>query len=77
MEMSSMMLWNILLTLVIGPAFFIVRSMLAEIKRIDILLNRTREDYATRSELKEDMQQVLSALHRLEDKLDRALGRPQ
>ena len=75
MEMSSMMAWNVLLTLVIGPAFFIVRSMLAEIKRIDILLNRTREDYATRSELKEDMQQVLQALHRVEDKLDRALGR--
>jgi hypothetical protein len=70
MEMSSMMAWNILLTLVIGPAFFVFRSMLAEIKRIDILLNRTREDYATRSELKE-------ALHRVEDKLDRALGRPQ
>ena len=51
--------------------------MLAEIKRIDILLNRTREDYATRSELKEDMQQVLQALHRVEDKLDRALGRSQ
>ena len=77
MEMSSMMAWNILLTLVIGLAFFVFRSMLAEIKRIDILLNRTREDYATRSELKEDMQQVLQALHRVEDKLDRALGRTQ
>ena len=77
MEMSSMMAWNICSTLVIGPAFFIFRSMLAEIKRIDILLNRTREDYATRTELKEDMQQVLQALHRVEDKLDRALGRSQ
>ena len=48
-----------------------------KIKRIDILLNRTREDYATRTELKEDMQQVLQALHRVEDKLDRALGRSQ
>ena len=75
MEMSSMMAWNVLLTLVIGPAFFIVRSMLAEIKRLDILLNRTREDYATRSELKEAMQHVLPALHRVEYKLDRALGR--
>ena len=56
---------------------FYFRSMLAEIKRIDILLNRTREDYATRTELKEDMQQVLQALHRVEDKLDRALGRSQ
>jgi len=75
MEMSSMMAWNILLTLVIGPAFFIVRSMLAEIKRIDVLLNKTREQMATRAEVKEDMGQVLSALHRVEDKLDRALGR--
>ena len=75
MEMSSMMFWNILLTLVIGPAFFIVRSMLAEIKRIDVLLNKTREQMATRAEVKEDMGQVLSALHRVEDKLDRALGR--
>ena len=29
-----------------------VPPMIGEIKRIDILLNRTREDYATRSELK-------------------------
>jgi membrane protein insertase Oxa1/YidC/SpoIIIJ len=77
MDISSMMFWNILLTLVIAPAFWVFRSMIGEIKRIDILLNRTREDYATRSELKEDMQQVLQALHRVEDKLDRALGRPQ
>lgn len=75
MEMSSMMFWNILLTLVIAPAFWVFRSVIGELKRIDILLNRTREDYATRSELKEDMQQVLQALHRVEDKLDRALGR--
>ena len=77
MDISSMMFWNILLTLVIAPAFWVFRSMIGEIKRIDILLNRTREDYATRSELKEDMQQVLQALHRVEDKLDRALGRSQ
>lgn len=75
MEMDSMMFWNLLLTLVIAPALWVFRSLIAEVKRIDILLNRTREDYATRSELKEDMQQVLQALHRVEDKLDRALGR--
>ncbi len=75
MEMDSMMFWNLLLTLVIAPALWVFRSVIAEVKRIDILLNRTREDYATRSELKEDMQQVLQALHRVEDKLDRVLGR--
>lgn len=45
----------------------------SEVKRIDILLNRTREDYATRHELKEDMDRVMEALHRLEDKIDRVL----
>ena len=75
MEMSSMMCWNILLTLVVAPAFWMFRSLLSEVKRIDILLNRTREEYATKNELREDMQQVVAALHRVEDKLDRALSK--
>lgn len=75
MEMSSMMFWNILLTLVVAPAFWMFRSLMAEVKRVDILLNRTREDYATKNELREDMQQVVSALHRVEDKLDRVLSK--
>jgi hypothetical protein len=48
---------------------------MSEIKRIDILLNRTREDYATKNELREDMNRVMEALHRVEDKLDRALSK--
>lgn len=75
MEMSSMMFWNILLTLVVAPAFWLFRSLIAEVKRVDILLNRTREDYATKNELREDMQHVVNALHRVEDKLDRALSK--
>lgn len=75
MEISSMMFWNILLTLVVAPAFWMFRSLLAEVKRVDILLNRTREDYATKNELREDMQQVVNALHRVEDKLDRVLSK--
>ncbi len=75
MEMSSMMFWNILLTLVVAPAFWMFRSLLSEVKRIDILLNRTREEYATKNELREDMQQVVAALHRVEDKLDRVLSK--
>ena len=47
---------------------------MGEVKRIDILLNRTREDYATKTELREDMRLINEALHRLEDKLDRALS---
>ncbi len=75
MEISSMMFWNILLTLVIAPALWTFRQLMAEVKRIDILLNRTREEYATRQDLRDSMDRVMEALHRVEDKLDRALGR--
>jgi hypothetical protein len=73
MELSSMMFWNIILTLVIAPAFWLFRSLLAEVKRIDILLNKTREEYSTRSDLRDNMQRVMEALHRVEDKLDKVL----
>ena len=74
-ELSSMLVWNVVLTLVIAPALWAFRSILAEIKRIDILLNKTREDYVTRKEMRDDMKSVLDALHRVEDKLDRVLSK--
>ena len=61
------------LTLVIAPALWTFRSLMAEVKRIDILLNRTREEFATKEELRDDIDRVLEALHRVEDKLDRVL----
>jgi hypothetical protein len=75
MELSSMMFWNIILTLIIAPAFWLFRSLLAEVKRIDILLNKTREEYSTREDLRDNMQRVMEALHRVEDKLDKVLQR--
>tara|TARA_Y100001972_G_C7638891_1_gene320946 strand:- start:1489 stop:1719 length:231 start_codon:yes stop_codon:yes gene_type:complete len=75
MELDAMMFWNIVLTVVIAPAFWAFRQMFAEVKRLQILLNKTREDYATKFELKDDMDRVMEALHRVEDKLDRALDR--
>jgi|TARA_R110000772_G_scaffold216411_1_gene326941 hypothetical protein len=57
---------------VMGGAWF-VSGMTKEQKRIEILLNRTREEYVTRSEVREDMSRVMEALHRVEDKLDRVL----
>jgi len=75
MEMDAMLFWNIILTMVIAPVFWAFRQMFAEVKRLQILLNKTREDYATKLELKDDMGRVMEALHRLEDKLDKALDR--
>ena len=70
-----MLFLNIILTLIVAPAFWAFRQMFAEVKRLQILLNKTREDYATKFELKDDMNRVMEALHRVEDKLDRALDR--
>tara|TARA_R100000008_G_C3500075_1_gene123204 strand:+ start:421 stop:663 length:243 start_codon:yes stop_codon:yes gene_type:complete len=74
MEIDSMFLWNALLTLVIAPAVLVFRGLISEVKRLDILLSKTREEYATRVELGGSIDRVLEALHRLEDKLDRALN---
>ncbi len=74
-EISPVIFWNVVLTLVIAPAIWMFRNLMGEVKRIDILLNRTREDYSTKAELREDMRMVTEALHRLEDKLDKVLER--
>ena len=74
-EISPVIFWNVVLTLVIAPAIWWFRNLMAEVKRIDILLNRTREEYSTKQELREDMKMVTDALHRLEDKLDKVLER--
>ncbi len=63
------------MTLVIAPALWTFRNMMLEVKRLDILLNKTREEYASRAEVKLEMHGVMEALHRLEDKLDRVLSR--
>ncbi|MGYP003117728153 len=74
-EISPVIFWNVVLTLVIAPAIWMFRNLMGEVKRIDILLNRTREEYSTKQELREDMKMVTDALHRLEDKLDKVLER--
>ena len=73
MGMDAMMFWNIVLTLVVAPALWAFKQLYGEVKRIQILLNKTREEYATRMELRDDMRHITDALHRLEDKLDKAL----
>ena len=68
-----MLFWNGLLTLVIAPAIWAFRGLFIEVKRLDLLLNKPREEYAKRDDVKEDMHTVMDALQRLEDKLDKIL----
>ena len=69
------LLWDLFLTVVIVPAGFLVRSVLAEQKRLDILVNKTREEiakeYVTREQLEKDLEKLIGTMERIEDKLDR------
>ena len=73
MEMTSLI--DMLLGLVVAGVAWFLSEQNREQKRLNILLNKTREDYATRMELRDDMRQVMDALHRVEDKLDKVLSR--
>ena len=72
MEMAELI--DVLIGLVIVGGGWWVNNMSTELKRLEILLNRTREDYATKMELRDDMNRVMEALHRVEDKLDKILS---
>lgn len=74
MEMDAMLFWNIILTMVVVPFGWAFNKMFQEVKRVQILLNKTREEYATKADVREDIGRVMEALHRLEDKLDRVLS---
>ena len=75
MELTPYLMWNVLLTLVVAPLFYTIRSNTYENKRVDILLNKTREemarDYVTKTELEGDMERVFALLDKIEEKLDR------
>ena len=73
-----MMIWNVVLTAIVALLGFIVKEKFAELQRLSILLNRTREevarDHITRGEFRADMQQLLDRFDRLERKIDNLRG---
>jgi hypothetical protein len=77
MEMD--MLWSAVLTAALGLLSWVLRSAYAEVQRIQILLNRTREEmareYITKVEVHHDINRVLDRLDRLDEKLDRLVER--
>jgi hypothetical protein len=72
------MIWNIVLTAIVGVLAFLIKSKFDELNRLGILLNRTREevarDHVTRREVDDRFDKFLSHVdqrfNRLEAKLD-------
>ena len=70
----EMMLWNVLLTTLIGLLSWNLREKSAELGRITILLNRTREEIArdnvTQAEIDKIVAHIDSRFDKLNDKID-------
>ena len=70
----ELMLWNVALSFVSALILMWIKATVDEMKRIQILLNRTREEiakeYVTKNDVHGDINRVLTRLDRLDEKLD-------
>ena len=75
MELTPYLFWNIFITLVLAPILYSIRQNSEETKRLDILVNKTREEiarqYVTKQELKADFDVLISRIDKLGEKLDK------
>jgi|TARA_R110000737_G_scaffold43696_1_gene64185 hypothetical protein len=75
MELSSYLIWNAFITLVLAPVLYSIKENAKEVKRLDVLLNKTREEiareYVTKIELKDDFNLLIDRLQKLDEKLDK------
>lgn len=74
----EMLVWNMVLTGIVALLGWVVQDKFAEIQRLGILLNKTREevarDHITRAEVREDMRQLLDRLERMDQKIDKLIA---
>ena len=70
----ELMLWNVALSFISALILMWIKSTVDEVKRVQILLNRTREEiakeYVTKSDVHSDINRVIQRLDRLDEKLD-------
>jgi archaellum component FlaC len=75
MELSAYIIWNIFITLVLAPIWFQIKQNSGELRRQDILLNKTREEiakgYVTKDELRNDMTIIMERMDKISEKLDK------
>ncbi len=58
MELSIPMIWNIIVALVVAPMGWWISQMSSEVKRLNILLNMTRESYIKREDHQSELSRV-------------------
>jgi hypothetical protein len=69
--------WSLALTLITGAIGFLLKDKFEELKRLDILLNKTREeiarDYTTQTEVQRITDHIDQRFNRLEAKIDQLI----
>jgi len=72
-----MMLWNIALTALVALIGYFAKTMHEEVARLNILVNRTREEvakeYVTKAEVHADINRLMDRLDDLDAKIDRLI----
>jgi len=75
--MDMMLEWNILLSFLVAVIGWFLRDKASELQRVQILLNKTREEiakeYVTKAEVHADINRVMNRLEVLDAKLDRLM----
>jgi archaellum component FlaC len=70
----EMVIWNAILSAFLALLGFVLKDKADEIKRLNILISKTREehakDYVTKAEVHNDINRVLDRIDRLENKID-------
>ena len=70
-------IWSAALSLLMGALWFFIREKFDEIKRLDILLNKTREenhrDFITKAEVQRITDHIDQRFNRLEAKIDQLI----
>ena len=69
-----MLVWNLVLSTLVALLGFFLKEKSSELNRLQILLNRTREEiakeYVTKTDVHNDINRVLDRIDRMEAKLD-------
>lgn len=75
--MTPEMLWSAVLSAVMALLGWVLKNHTDEVQRLQILLNRTREemarDYVTRADVHTDINRVIQRIDNLDQKIDRIL----
>ena len=70
-------IWNSILSVGISVVGFFLKSVFDELQRLQVLLNKTREEiakeYVTKQEVHADINRVMDRLDRLEAKIDKLM----